>query len=329
MAERLGLRARFALFFAALAIGGTGAFIGGLVFGASRGADGYIIAGLVGGLGLLALAAWIALLFDQNVARPILALASDLTTRARARVAGEIDEAPARYLGALAPAANTIRSALDEAREAQEAAIAERTARLNHEKALFEALLRDLAEGVVVATPEHRIMLYNRVAQGLLGDLGLDRDVTGFLRPEPLLAALSRLTARQARGETAAESFLVARADGTRFLLARVSPIGTADAPIGYVMIFHDATEDLTAHAERDHIFNTLLEGVRRPAAALGAVLDVLQSDAEMPALERATFNAAMQAELDRLTTCLGEMTERHEAATTRRWPMAEVSSAD
>ncbi|MCE8459426.1 3'-5' exonuclease, partial [Rhodovulum sulfidophilum] len=70
MHERLGLRLRFALFFAALALGGMAVLVLGLWFGHARAGgppDGYVIAGMVAGCGLLGLAAWIGLLFDANV----------------------------------------------------------------------------------------------------------------------------------------------------------------------------------------------------------------------------------------------------------------------
>jgi len=332
MRERFGLRLRFALFFAALAIGGVVIIAGGLWLGHSRNGgpvDGYILGGLAAAFGLMGLAAWIGYLFDENVARPILGLASDLNTRARADVGAEIDEEQARYLGALAPAARAIHSALSEAREAQERAVARETDRLAREKALFEALLRDLAEGVVVVTPDNRLMLFNRAAENLLGDLGLDRPLRAYLRLDPLQHAIERLDKGLARGHTEAESFLVPTIDGERFLLGRVSPVLSGEDRLGHVLIFHDATEDLQAHAERDHLFNTLMEEVRRPAAAIGAVLDVLQFDAEIPAKTRATFDAAMNEELGRLFNCLRQMDERHGQITTRHWPMSKVAADD
>ena len=332
MRERFGLRLRFALFFAVLALGGVAIILGGLWLGYHRSggpADGYVLAGLAAGFGLLGLTAWIGFLFDENVARPILGLASDLNTRARADVGVEIDKEQARYLGALAPAAQAIHSALSDAREAQERAIARETDRLAREKALFEALLRDLAEGVVVVTPENRLMLFNRAAEVLLGDLGLDRHLQAYLRLDPLQHAIERLDKGLARGDSEAESFLVPTADGERFLLGRVSPVLSGEDRLGHVLIFHDATEDLQAHAERDHLFNTLMEEVRRPAAAIGAVLDVLQSDAEIPAKTRATFDAAMNEELERLFNCLRHMDERHGRITTRHWPMSQVAADD
>ncbi|MCV2880574.1 exonuclease domain-containing protein [Actibacterium sp. XHP0104] len=334
MAEKLGLRARFALFFAALALGGTVAIAAGLWWGHSRSGgaapiDSYIIAGVAAVAGLIGLTVWVAFLFDENVAKPILGLASDLHTRAQADVSIEIDQAQGRYLGALAPAANAIHHALAETRAAQERLIAEETARLNSEKALFAVLLRDLAEGVVVATPDLRVMLYNREAHGLLGNLGLGRPVKAFLRPEPLLHALDRLEAQLARGVEEAEKFLTASADGSRMLLARVSPVISEGERKGYVLMFHDATEDLESHAERDHLFNTLLERVRRRTAALNMVLDVVDAEPDMAAEARGVFRTAMMDEVAEMTDTLSEMSARHEEALARHWPMSSVASSD
>ncbi|QEW18349.1 DNA polymerase III PolC-type [Marinibacterium anthonyi] len=330
---RLGLRLRFALFFAAMGMGGVAVLTLGLWFGFAKfGAtpDGYVIAGVVGGLGILGLAAWIGLLFDENVARPILGLAADLSTRATADIGGrQIDETPARYLGALAPAANAINAALAEARTAQARAIEAETERLQREKRLFEALVRDLAEGVIVTTPDNRVMLFNRAAQNLLDGLGLDRRVSSVLRPEPLQQALHRLAARRMRGETGPETFLSASADGDRFLLGRISQIHGAEMPEGHVIILRDATSDLKAHADRDDLFNALMEGVRRPASAIGASLDVLASVPDLDPETRAGFTHAQAEELDRLYACLRDIEQRYEAVTTRAWPMVELAASD
>ena len=223
LTKRLGLRLRFALFFAALGLGGAALIAGALVSGHARAGgppDGYVIAGLLAGLGVLGLSVWIGLLFDENVAKPILALASDLTTRARADVDLEIDEDQARHLSSLAPAANAINAALSEARAARQRAVERETARIAREKALFEALFRDLGEGAVVATPDNRVMLYNRMAQDLLGEIGLDRPLSAFLRPEPVMDALARMQEARVRGEITAETFLAASADGSAFCWA-------------------------------------------------------------------------------------------------------------
>ncbi|MCP5073201.1 MAG: exonuclease [Rhodobacteraceae bacterium] len=332
MMERLGLRLRFVLFFAAIYLGGLVAVIGGLWFGFSRSGgevDGYVVSGMIASFVLLGVTAWVAFLFDENVAKPILALASDLKTRAQSEIGTEIDEQPARYLGALGPAANSINAALTDLRDQQQRAVAKETRRINRDKALFEALLRDLAEGVIVATPDHRVMLYNRAAQNLLDNLGLDRALASYLQAEPLYHALDRLAVRVAQDPASVESFLAATIDGEKFLLVRVGTVIADNTEVGYVITFNDATEDLAAHHEHNHLFNTLLEGTRRPVAAIAAVLDVLQTDAGIPPEMHATFNASMQEEVDRLIVRLQEIGTRHDAVVHRHWPMSRVSSSD
>lgn len=333
MHERLGLRLRFALFFAALALGGVIAIVAGLWVGAARAGgpiDGYVIAGLIAAFGIVGLAAWVGLLFDENVARPILALSADLSTRAAADIGSkEIDEMPARYLGALAPAANAINESLAEARTAQARAVAKETEQLQREKRLFEVLVRDLAEGVIVTTPDNRVMLFNRMAQDLLDGLGLDRRMTSLLRAEPLTQALHRLEIRRARGEVGAETFLATSTDGSRFLLGQISAISPADTHEGHVIILRDATSDLKTHADRDDLFNRLMEGVRRPASAIGATLEVVQSVPDLDPDTRAGLLSAEADELARLTACLRDTETRYEAVATRHWPMIELSAAD
>jgi len=331
LSRRLGLRLRFALFFAALGLGAAALIVAALWGGHARAGgpmDGYVIVGVLAGLGVLSLAVWIGLLFDENVAKPILALASDLTTRARADVDLEIDEAQAKHLGSLAPAANAINDALSEARAARQRAVERETARIAREKALFEALFRDLGEGAVVATPDNRVMLYNRMAQELLGDIGLDRPLSAFLRPEPIMDALTRVQNARVRGEVAAETFLAASADGTRFLLGRVSPILSDEELSGHVLIFQDATEDLSAHARHDHLFMSLMEGVRRPAGTIGALLDLMQSDEDLPAETREQVRQGISDEVARLFACLDDMGEQHTMIKSRRWPMSPVAAS-
>lgn len=329
LTRRLGLRLRFALFFAALGLGGAGIIGAALWFGYLRAGgpvDGYVIGGTIAALGVLGLSAWIGLLFDENVARPILALASDLTTRARADVDLQIDEGQAKHLGTLAPAANAINAALLEARAARARAVARETARIAREKALLEALFQDLGEGAVVATPDNRVMLYNRMAQELLPRIGLDRPLGAVLRPEPVADALRRLEEARIEGRTTAETFLAASTDGGRLLRGRVTPIVSDEELSGHVLIFRDATDDLRAHARQARLFNTLLEGVRRPAGAIAALLDVLETGGDLPPGTRADFRKGISEEVARLFRVIDRAAREDAAATARWWPVSAVA---
>ena len=327
MGERLGLRLRFALFFAALALGGVALIAGGLWLGYSRSgasADGYVIAGLVGGFGLIGLAAWIGLLFDENVAKPILALAADLHTRAKSGVATEIDTEPARYLGALAPAAQAIHTALEETRDSLETALADKVALMARDKALLEALLRELADGVVVISADGRVLLYNRVAVSLLGSLGLDRPLAGYLRTDPVMAAIDELESAESPDRPV--GFLTAPVDGRRILSGAVSNVALGDEHFGHVLLFRDTTEDLRTHGALERLLRDMIEGARRPASAMGAVLDVLESVSDMPAEERARFNASLREELAQLSDVLSRTASQEAQLSTGHWPIRNIA---
>lgn len=333
-ASRLGLRLRIALFFAALALGGVAAIAAALWFGHARAggpAAGYVSAGLAAGFALVGLCAWAALLFDENVARPILGLAADLHARAQADVRAEIDAAPARHLGALAPAACAIHAALEEARRSQERAVAERTARMARDQALLGGVVRDLAEAVVAVSPDGRILLYNPAAAALLGPLGLGRPLARFLDPGPLEAAAARAERRRDRGDAGAESFLTSAGEGAgaRILTGVVSAVAAEEGPVARVVLFRDATGDLRAHGALETLLRETLEAMRRPAAALVAALDALASDPEPDPAERAAFAGAMREEVARLSAAIERAAEDRARVSDGRWPVREGAAQD
>ena len=315
MAERLGLRLRFALFFAALALGGVALIVLGLSVGLTRSggpADGYVIAGMIGGFGLIGLAVWVGFLFDENVAKPILALSSELHTRAQSEVASDIDTAPARYLGALAPAAQAIHGALEETRSSLEAALEQKLAVMTRDKALLEALLRELADAVVVISADGRILLYNRVATELLGPLGLDRRIVGFLRTEPVMDAVSRLEAQGGDHEV----FLTASVDGSRLIRGAVANIALAPDRIAHVLHFRDTTEDLRSRSDLERLFEDTVEAAQTHVAALRDAVAATGSSPD---------TRALLGELSSLSRSLSEARDRETALEAGHWPIRKI----
>jgi DNA polymerase-3 subunit epsilon len=138
--------------------------------------------------------------------------------------------------------------------------------------------------------------------------------------------ALRRIEEARVAGRIAAETFLAASADGARFLLGRVTPILSDEELSGHVLIFRDATEDLRAHAEQAHLFNRLLEGVRRPAGTIAALLDVLETGTDLPPEARAGFRRGMAEEVARLVAVIDTLAGEQAAATARRWPVSAVA---
>jgi DNA polymerase-3 subunit epsilon len=166
------------------------------------------------------------------------------------------------------------------------------------------------------------------MAQELLPQIGLDRPLDAVLRPEPVTDALRRLEEARIAGRASAETFLAASADGKRFLQGRVTPILSDEELSGHVLIFRDATDDLRAHAEQAHLFNTLLEGVRRPSGTIAALLDVLETGADLPPEARAGFRKGISEEVTRLFKVIDSMAKEQAAATSRRWPVSAVAAS-
>ncbi len=336
MLERLGLRLRVLLFFAALAVGSAVALAAGAAlalhqYGAGGNAlDALIMAGVAAGFVLLGLIAWIWLLFDTHVARAIEGLANAIRARTHAAVEDELDRDRARYLGDLAPAAAEATRRLAETRNALAESVARETSRLSAEKARLEKLLADVPVAVLLCTAEHQLVFYNGQAVDLLGAgsaPGLDRNLLEYLREGPIKHAYDRLLEA---GDPDAASDLLCATTGTARLLAgrmRVLRRTEAGGPPGYVLTLRDVTADMAAHASREALLSEVFDRMRRPATNLHTVIGVV---AEAPEMAQETgMIRAMLDEAGALTASITELAERYDAGRTDWRPLAQTRSAD
>lgn len=332
LARKLSLRLRIFLFFAFVAVGGLGAVVLGEWLGYRRVAEsgveaGFVFAGLVAGAGYLALVVWVWFLFDENVAKAIQKLAGGMRARAHADIAGELDHAPARYLGDLAPAARAITGSLTETKNALAEAVERETTRLAVENARLQALLADVPAGVVLCSPDHQIVFYNAHAQELLSgevSAGLDRSILDYLRPAPLRNAYARLL--QSEDADAACNVLCASSQTGEVLAGRMRlvklPQRGGEAP-GYVLTLRDVTADLALHAEREALLDEIFDKVRRPAANLQTVLDAGVAEAAEGG------RAALLAEVSTLTHAITDLGARYDRARGGWWPMEEIRASE
>jgi len=335
---RWGLRLRVFLFFALIGCGALAALGAGFALSELRleaevrptlvlafGGAGFAIVGLV---------LWVWLEFDEHVAKPILALSSDLraVVHGRAR-AGEI-RPHARYLGFLGPAIAEVTGALEHARCETEQEVEAATAEAKRQRARLEAVLRDLTEGVVICNLDHAILLYNQRAAEILhdaGHLGLGRPLGGLVAEEPFRFALERLRRRfdedryvdHPDGLTTL-AVASARRNGVT-LKARVAltldPQGTA--PVGYVAAFDDATEEIDTAARRDGRLHESAEVLRRRVSDLLSLSELALhphagDDREAVSRELAQARDALAQALDQL-----DSVTRDEHATP--WPTAPI----
>lgn len=343
MLEKLSLRIRVFLFFAALGIGSLAALAAGLAFGYRRLAapevlPAFVSGGIVAGFAILGLITWVWFLFDRNVALAIEALAGGMRTRAHADVTGEFDAAPARYLGDLAPAAAAAAAALSETRNALAEAVARETTRLAAEKERLETLLSDVPVGVLLCSGDHQLVFYNGTAVDLLGSgsgfggagapgagPGLARRLFDYLHEAPVVHAYRRLI--ETEDADAASDLLCATMAGARVLAARMRLLDEGGEWPGYVLTLRDVTADLAAHAGREQLLAEIFDRVRRPAANLQTVIGVM---AEAGDVERAgDLNAAMLQEVGSLAGSINELGRRYDESRADWWPLSTIRASD
>ena len=168
--DRLGLRLRIALFFLGLGLGALALLALGLWAGyrhGDGGPQGYVTAGLAAGFSIAGLVAGVWYLFDENLARPIQGLATDMRLRAHAGTGG-IDTTQARYLGDLGPAASALSRQLGEGAISAVEDLAGEAQHLRGERERLTALLSEIPLAVILLDDAGRLLLYDGQAARLL-----------------------------------------------------------------------------------------------------------------------------------------------------------------
>lgn len=318
--ERLSLRARIALFFALIGTISVALLATAIVWLSMRlGAEAVdhivVIVGSVT-FAIAGLVAWVALKFDENLSKPLMAIAADLKTIAHSDGNATRAASEGQYLGMIAPAAREVSGALVEARARTDAAIETATRDATRQKAALESLLRDLHQGLVVCTMTGRVTLYNHRAVEILhveefrrddpastelmiGSLGLGRDFFNIVDDGPFRAALS---AYEAAGdaanplpmeERAATPIVFSTCDGAVTMRGHVAPRlnEAGNAPAGFIAVFDDVTAELSAGLERDRVLREAVDDIKQAVEESGAAQELVPVRTALGRLETVSKN--------------------------------------
>jgi len=251
----LGLRLRIFLFFCLMALGGLVLAAGTLWFGWARATAPMPAAPFVTAFVSFAflntgLAVVIWLLFDENVAKPINQLAADLRLRAHAGVDCEVDEAAARYLGDLAPAARAVSASLSTSVVGTATEVARKTAQLQAEAERLTALLTEIPVATIMVNEHLGIVLYDGQAADVLQRVApprLKAPLIDYFYAADLGRAKSRLN------KTGAEvAFDLRDKDQTTTFSARLKPLEGA----GYMLLIDPPADNLTPDAPRPLVYD-------------------------------------------------------------------------
>jgi DNA polymerase-3 subunit epsilon len=180
-------------------------------------------------------------------------------------------------------------------------------------------------EGVLLASPEHRIVFYNGHAAELVGGAqapGLDRPIFDYLREAPISHAYERLLAGE---DDAASNLLCATVEGGRVLSARMRLLRVPDedeAAPGYVLTLRDVTADLATHAAREKLLEEIFDRIRRPAASLQTVIGLIGEG-------EPDLDLALADQVRALAAAITDLGQRYDDSRAEWWPTSETRARD
>lgn len=337
--EAISLRLRVFLFFALLMAATAAALVAvGAVVATAAPEDRLARLTLaLGGSGfaLIGLTAWVWLRFDENMVQPMERVARDIRTTLLTGAGKPIDSHDGRYLGLLAPTARAVQQALTDRQAKTDAAVTAAVADSARQRRRLEAVLRDLHQGVIICTPLHEVLLYNRQALTLLhdhGDLGLGRSAFDALAQDTVRHAVDRLMRRLVEGRHQTHpdgltlSLILHPARGEALLRGRIALTldeGEATA-VGYVVVFEDATREIEGGLARDRLLHGVVEEMRRSLATLGLGVDLLTRRAGDAA---DGLSAPLSVERDRLDAALTRLDEAASDVLASAWPTGRMDA--
>ena len=209
--------------------------------------------------------------------------------------------------------------------------VTERSAELDRQRALLEAVLEQNPVAIAIVDEAEQVVLANSEARRMLGAAGAPSQVEGYRldgtqydRDWPVLRSLR--TGEVVIGERAR----IVRPDGEAAIVEiNAGPIrDPSGRTVAAVSVFRDITlTEQRAQAERDFVSNAAHE-LRTPLAAIVGAVEVLQAGAKEDPEERERFLAHLERQcrrLERLANALLTLARVQTRAETPRLEIVEL----
>lgn len=223
--------------------------------------------------------------------------------------------------------------ALQASNEATELRVAVAAGMAEEHERQLEAILLDLTEGVVVCSRDHRIILYNKAAQHILGlreMTGLGRSLFGVLAREPVIHTHDIMLQSDAVRPAGSRRFMVSTVDHGTLIESRMSLIREPSGePAGYVLSFEDVGPQMEVLATRDTLLREVMVEWRRPIANLSAAIETFTEVEGLTREERAGFEEILRKEVAYLSGRFNSAARRVDQLEYGYWGSADVYSID
>jgi DNA polymerase III subunit epsilon len=246
----------------------------------------------------------------------------------------------------LADAVNSAADRFEELHRSVEERIADARARIEDEKNILSVVLAELPEGVLVCSPEGRIILYNERARQLLessGDapagrhqdpagefIGLGRSIFATI-DKPLIAyALDEIAAKLRRaGQDLTSSFVIAGRSGRLLQVAAVPILGPLREMSGFALIFADATEQMEGFRRAESLLQSYIIDVRGALASIRAAAELILDFPDLATSKRHEFHRIIQREAQAAGAATDRVEAEYVASTRPPGPLARMRARD
>lgn len=204
------------------------------------------------------------------------------------------------------------------------------------QKEHLERVIQGLEQGVLVCDSQARQLLYNPAADRILKQhpaFGLGRSLYDLLPKSSIEHALARLDVDSDTGF----SFISTVSERGILLNCRIGllPIDTPanDEPVrtdkAFVITFSDVTARQNRLHQRDQLFTSALESLRRPVANLRAAAETLTTFDDISRQDRQRFSQVISDESLKLTVQLDHLAENERALVGQEWQLTDIYSDD
>ncbi|MDW7711901.1 MAG: exonuclease domain-containing protein [Deferrisomatales bacterium] len=282
----------------------------------------YTVAGqialVLGAFSLVVLAlAW--RMADQFL-RPILRIHNGAEIISRINLAHRIQVDTGDELQALAEGFNRMAESLSGAYGELEGRVRETTRSLQEERNRLAAVLRTMAEGVVMGNEDGDVVLMNPAARVALctgPSAGIGGPLCHLLPEARLEFYLRRLRSHSEGGRDAVEpvTFPLSQGPLLRGLLSAIPGPGGGRA--GYLVVFRDTSARAQEERRLERAVREMPELLRGPTAAARSLLETLERHPDMPAERQKRFLDGIREEVSRLTDRLRLAEDAAEAGQT------------
>ncbi len=219
----------------------------------------------------------------------------------------------------------------------------------DREKSILAAMVAELPSGVVVCNLNHRIILYNRKARGLLEAeaervpqedgsrpaapgryLGLGRSITSLVDGELIRFAMEDVIRKVAQNDASTATHFVIAGAGDRLIQAEMVPVlDNRREFTGYILILSDVTERMVSRQRMSTILGNLITRARASLAGIRAAIETMVTYTDIEASRRQRLRAIIHDEAVTLSGILDESAAQLPSATRSRWPLMPVRLND